>query len=197
MRDCYVDQLLTFEEPCLLENSINYCEWTVSSKTYNTFFKIAPQLVCIITDDANTTSMYHLRTPFSGCLTHVDLLYWKGTTYYFTPHSMRAQVLSTQMLFPTLSIPDISFSLEPLCKILQRNQSITKLQNYKVLQLQKEKHNCTLIERSVATIIADKLMDTGVNVQNILLIYGGTCYLLHPLLLRNGFLHCLTPGLFL
>ena len=102
MRDCYVDQLLTFEEPCLLENSINYCEWTVSSKTYNTFFKIAPQLVCIVTDDANTTSMYHLRTPFSGCLTHVDLLYWKGTTYYFTPHSMRAQVLSTQMLFPTL-----------------------------------------------------------------------------------------------
>jgi len=101
------------------------------------------------------------------------------------------------MLFPTLSIPDISFSLEPLCKILQRNQSITKLQNYKVLQLQKEKHNCTLIEHSVVTIIADKLMDTRVNVQNILLIYGGTCYLLHPLLLRNGFLYCLTPGLFL
>ena len=53
---------------------------------------------------------------------------------------MRAQVLSTQMLFPTLSIPDISFSLEPLCKILQRNQSITKLQNYKVLQLIKRKN---------------------------------------------------------
>ena len=69
------------------------------------------------------------------------------------------------MLFPTLSIPDISFSLEPLCKILQRNQSITKLQNYKVLQLQKEKHNCTLIGHSVVTIIADKLMDIGVNVQ--------------------------------
>ena len=52
---------------------------------------------------------------------------------------MKAQVL-IKMPFPTLSIPDISFSLEPLCKIFQRNQSITKLQNYKVLQLQKEKN---------------------------------------------------------
>ena len=84
-----MDQLLTFEEPCLRENSINYCEWTVSSKTYNTVFKTAPQLGRIITDDANTTSMDHLGTPFSGCLTHVEILYWKGTTYLIfhpTPH---------------------------------------------------------------------------------------------------------------
>ena len=138
MRNCYVDQLLAFEEPCLLQTPSTIVN-RLSSKIYNTFFKTAPQLVRIITDDANTTSMYHLRTPFSGCLTHVDLLHWKGITYYSTPPPMKAQVLSTQMLFPTLSIPDISFSLEPLCKILQRNQSITKLQNYKVLQLQKEK----------------------------------------------------------
>ena len=63
----------------------------------------------------------------------------EGHHRLFHPTPMKAQVLSTLMLFPTLSIPDISFSLEPLCKILQRNQSITKLQNYKVLQLQKEK----------------------------------------------------------
>ena len=33
--------------------------------------------------------------------------------------------------------------------------------------------------------------------KNILLIHGRTCYLLHLLLLRNGFLHCLIHGLFL
>lgn len=75
---------------------------------------------------------------------------------------MKAQVLSTKMLLPTLSIPDISFSLEPLCKILQRNQSITKLQSITITK--GKKHNCTLIEHSV-TIIADNLMDIGVNVQ--------------------------------
>ena len=28
-RDCYMDQLLASGEPCLLEISSNYCEWTI------------------------------------------------------------------------------------------------------------------------------------------------------------------------
>ena len=82
----------------------------------------------------NTTSIYQLGTPFSGFLTHIDDLYWKGTTYYSHP-PMKTQVLLTQMLFPTLS--NTSFSLEPLLKILQGT---------KVLQNFIEKCNCTLIE---------------------------------------------------
>ena len=85
MRDGYVDQLLAFGKHSVLENSINYCEWTAFPKTYNMFFEIVPQLVYIVTDVVNITSMYHLGTTFSGFLMHVDHLYWKGTTYY-SPH---------------------------------------------------------------------------------------------------------------
>ena len=65
MRDGYVDQLLAFGKHSLLENSINYCEWTTFPKTYNMFFEIVPQLVYIVTDIVNITSMYQLGTTFS------------------------------------------------------------------------------------------------------------------------------------
>ena len=35
------------------------------------FFKIAPQFVCILTNDLETISTYQLGTPFSRCLTCV------------------------------------------------------------------------------------------------------------------------------
>lgn len=100
MRDGHVDQLPSFGKRSLLENSINYCEWTTFPQTYNLFFEIVPQLVYIVTYVVNTTSVYQLGTTFSGFLIHVDHLYWKGTTYYFPP--MKTQMLYTQMLFPTL-----------------------------------------------------------------------------------------------
>lgn len=62
-------------EPCLLENSINYCESTIFPQSYSMFFDVAPQFVCIVTDDINTTSNYQLGNPFSGCLAHTDHLY--------------------------------------------------------------------------------------------------------------------------
>ena len=33
-------------DPCLLENSINYCEWVIFPKSY--VLEIAPQFVCIV-----------------------------------------------------------------------------------------------------------------------------------------------------
>ena len=50
------------------------------------FFEIAPQFVCIVTNDVENTYTYQLGTPFTGCLTHVDHLYWNRTIYYFAPH---------------------------------------------------------------------------------------------------------------
>ena len=56
-----------------------------------------------------------------------------------------------------MSVPNISFFLELLCKILQGTK---ELQNFI------GKHNRTLIEHSVVTIIAaNKLMDVEVDVQ--------------------------------
>ena len=80
------------------------------------FCDVAPQFVCIVTD-INTTSTYQLGNPFSGCLAHIDHLYWKGTTYFFSP--IHTQLLWTQMLIPTLPVPNISLPLEPLKKVLQ------------------------------------------------------------------------------
>ena len=72
---------------------------------------------------------------------------------------MKTQVLLTLMLFPTLSVSNTSFSLEPLLKILQGT---------KVLQNFIEKRNHSLIEHSVVTAItANKLIEIGVNVQNL------------------------------
>ena len=54
-------------------------------------------------------------------------------------------------------VPNISFSLELLSKILEGTK---ELQNFI------DKHNCTLIEHSVfTTIAANKLMDVEVDVQ--------------------------------
>ena len=56
-------------------------------------------------------------------------------------------------------VANISFSLAPLCKILQRT---------KLLQNFIEKRNRSLIEHSVVTAItANKLIEIGVNVQNL------------------------------
>ena len=93
------------------------------------FFKIAPQLVCIVTDNLSTTSVYQLGSPLSRCLTHIDHLYWERTTYYFLP--MKTQVLKKKKkkerklrycgpkcYSPMLSVSNISFSLESLYSIL-------------------------------------------------------------------------------
>ena len=65
-------------------------------------------------------------------------------------------LLRTQMLFPTLSIPNIRFSLEPLCKILQGTK---ELQNFT------DNCNCALIGHSiVTTIAANKIMEVRADV---------------------------------
>ena len=118
-------------------------------------FEVAPQFICIVTDDINTTSTYQLGTTFSGCLAHVDHLYWMGSTYYFSP--VQSQLLWTQMLISTLPVPKVSLPLEPLKKILQETELLQKFIG---------KRNCTLLEHStVTTIAANKLMDVGINVQ--------------------------------
>lgn len=108
-------------EPCLLEYSTNYCEWTIFPKSFNMFFKIVPQFICIVTNDVETTSMYQVfQKPniyWSFILKRDHLLFSSYENF----------LLRTQMLFPSLSIPNIRFSLEPLCKILQGTK---ELQNF-------------------------------------------------------------------
>lgn len=53
-------------------------------------------------------------------------LYKKGTTYYCS--SVKEQLLWTQMLIPTLPVPNISLPLEPLHKILE------EAKNYKFIK---------------------------------------------------------------
>ena len=65
------------------------------------------------------------------------LMIYIGRGLPIIPPSMKTQVLLTLMIFPTLSVSNTSFSLEPLLKILQGT---------KVLQNFIEKCNCTLIE---------------------------------------------------
>ena len=98
-------------ETYLLEHRIKHCEWTIIPKSYVFFFLIAPQLVCIVTDNLSTTSVYQLGSPLSRCLTHIDHLYWERTTYYFLP--MKTQVFKkkkkerkkTQVLWPQILFP--------------------------------------------------------------------------------------------
>ena len=149
-----VDQLLTFGNPAYWGPPLTIMN---ELSSLNPMFKKKNgcSIFYIVTNDVETVSTYQLGTSFSGCLVHVDHLYWKGTTYYYP--LMRTQVLWTQMLFPTLSVPNISFPWEPLCKILQGT---------KVLQNFIGKYNHTLIEHSaVITIAAKKLIDIGIDVQ--------------------------------
>ena len=69
----------------LLENSTNYCEWTKSLSPLICcfFFLSSPSIYVYCNSDVETT-MYQWGTSFSGSLAHVNLIYWKGITYYFS-----------------------------------------------------------------------------------------------------------------
>ena len=111
LKDFYVEQLFAPGKPIY---------WNIASSIVNGllflnpmffFFLIAPQLVCIVTDNLSTTSVYQLGSPLSRCLTHIDHLYWERTTYYFLP--MKTQVFKkkkkerkkTQVLWPQILFP--------------------------------------------------------------------------------------------
>ena len=121
------------------------------------FFEIASQFVHIVTNDVGTTT-YQLGTPFSGSLT----TYWSFILkvevlrdhLLFFPHKNSGVIHSNAIYY---FVPNISFFLEPLCKILQET---------KVLQNLIEKCNHTLIEHFVVpAIAADKFIGIGVSVQ--------------------------------
>ena len=101
-------------------------KWTIFPQSYKILLEVTFQFICVIINDLNTTSNYRLEVPFSGCLAHIDHLYKKGTTYYCSP--VKEQLLQTQMLNPTLPVPDISLPLELLHKILEEAK---ELQIYK------------------------------------------------------------------
>lgn len=62
-------------EPCLLEHSVHLCWWTILPSTFSMFIEIEPQHVYVVTSNWNTTQIYNLTTPFSGCLANVTHLY--------------------------------------------------------------------------------------------------------------------------
>ena len=98
LKDFYVEQIFIPGRPTYQNIPSSIVNRLFFLNPIICFFKIAPQLVCIVTDNLNTISVYHLGSHFPRCLTHIDHLYWERTTYYFLP--MKTQVLWTQMLFP-------------------------------------------------------------------------------------------------
>ena len=53
-------------ELCLLEHSINYCEWTVSTKTYNMFY-IVIELIRLLVLFCLVPVVFSLNNPGVDC----------------------------------------------------------------------------------------------------------------------------------
>nr|XP_033776809.1 uncharacterized protein LOC117348606 isoform X1 [Geotrypetes seraphini] len=68
-------------EPCLLQNTVNKCEWTIMPITYRYMVEIAPQVVCVVTDQPVIPGM---AVPFAGCIHNISVLHWENDTFILT-----------------------------------------------------------------------------------------------------------------
>ena len=84
-------------ESCKLESSTNYYEWTTFPKSFNMFFEIAPQFICIVTSRCR----YYFWVSIRSSLFQQPNTCLNGTTHYFPPPQVCMHTRSLQSC-PTL-----------------------------------------------------------------------------------------------
>ncbi|XP_066437537.1 uncharacterized protein [Eleutherodactylus coqui] len=135
-------------EPCLLQNTINVCEWTVLPLTFKMMVEIAPQEVCLASNQPVVPGMV---VPFSGCLRNVSALVWENETFVLLPEQDKTVAVNWQPL--PLNVSNWDLNLTKFKKLLEDTEEVQ--QHIKLL-------NRSLATHIVSTtVIAGKIVKMG------------------------------------
>ncbi|KAM5170509.1 uncharacterized protein ACMZJ9_003402 [Mantella aurantiaca] len=135
-------------EPCLLQNTVNKCEWTIMPTSYRWMVEIAPQVICVVTDRPVVPKM---RVPFAGCIHNITVLQWENETFMLMPDVLmtyRTHWESTRMDVPTWDL-----NLTKLHRLIEESQQVKD----------SIKHlNRSIIARQLSTtIVAGQIIKVG------------------------------------
>ncbi|KAM5164862.1 uncharacterized protein ACMZJ9_007287 [Mantella aurantiaca] len=135
-------------EPCLLQNTVNNCEWTIMPTSYRWMVEIAPQVICVVTDRPVVPKM---RVPFAGCIHNITVLQWENETFMLKPDvqmTYRTHWESTRMDVPTWDL-----NLTKLHRLIEESQQVKD----------SIKHlNRSIIARQLSTtIVAGQIIKVG------------------------------------
>ncbi|XP_068121684.1 uncharacterized protein [Hyperolius riggenbachi] len=135
-------------EPCLLQNTINVCKWTVLPLNYEMMVEIAPQQICLVT---NVSVIPHMVTPFSGCLSNVSSITWHNETFFIAGDRETSVAKCWSPIMPDM--PNWDFNLTRLHKLMNASEDVQK----HIVLLNK-----TLAQHILSTtIVADKIVKVG------------------------------------
>ncbi|XP_068096894.1 uncharacterized protein [Hyperolius riggenbachi] len=138
----------TVYEPCLLQNTVNHCGWTIMPRSYRWMVEIAPQTVCVVTDREVVPKM---EVPFVGCIHNISVLVWENETFKLNPDVEKSS--TTNWHSTALNVPNWDLNLTKLKTLIEESSDIKKL--IKVL-------NKTIAAHQISTtIIADKIIKVG------------------------------------
>lgn len=144
--------LIRVMEPCLLQHSINLCTFTLYPlSNFSVLFEVEPQHVCLAGNNVTELGLMGMFAPFSGCLQHLEILYWNGDVYYLVPDLVNDVHFTWVPQY--LPIPSVYVFLPTLTSILNESEQLSQ-------QLQKNQRQ--LAEHRLLThIAANKLIDVS------------------------------------
>ncbi|XP_073445366.1 uncharacterized protein [Dendrobates tinctorius] len=104
-------------EPCLLQNTMNVCEFIILPTSYRMLIEIAPQEVCVITDVPIISGMI---VPYVGCLRNVTALQWENRTFLLSSDVTTAATIEWEPT--TLEINNWEVNLMKLKHIIEQSE---------------------------------------------------------------------------
>ncbi|XP_041438795.1 uncharacterized protein LOC121400092 [Xenopus laevis] len=135
-------------EPCLLQNSINQCLWTVLPLSYEWMLEISPQVICVVT---NQSVIPKMQTPFVGCIHNVSAFTWQNQTFLLSPNEM---INITHIWTPhVLDPPNWNLSLHRLERIMNSSNEVRDV----IVRL----NNSLAAHQLYTTIVAQKIVKLG------------------------------------
>ncbi|XP_071989630.1 uncharacterized protein [Engystomops pustulosus] len=140
----------TVYEPCLLQSTVNVCEFTILPTTFKMLVEIGSQEICVITD---TPVIAGMQVPFAGCLQNVSTLQWENQTFLLT-HDLDIQ--KTVYWKPNiLTTNNWDLNLTRLQNIITNSEEGQKM----IKSLNKT------IQQHAITIVAGKIVKMGSSIQ--------------------------------
>nr|XP_033785967.1 uncharacterized protein LOC117353767 isoform X1 [Geotrypetes seraphini]XP_033785968.1 uncharacterized protein LOC117353767 isoform X1 [Geotrypetes seraphini] len=170
-------------EPCLLQNTVNKCEWTIMPITYRYMVEIAPQVVCVVTDQPVIPGM---AVPFSGCIHNISVLHWENDTFILTSDVDKDVAIiwnSTKW-----DVPNWDVNLTRFKNILTQSTKIQSAIQYLNQSIMAHQLTTTIAADSIVTIGSGIADATSHHWWDIFLGYSPSAkttldWIIHPLLI--------------
>lgn len=121
-------------EPCLLQHSVNLWTFTVLPlMNFSALYKVEAQHTCFVGNNATELALMNSPAQFSGCLQHLEMLYWMGEIFYLIPN----QVDDVSLLWVSTPLPlaNIYLHLPMLVSIISQSDYLHRFLQYNHHQL--------------------------------------------------------------